>query len=194
MRKTTTTVHDSRTWSNSIYKKYLLQSISLLKWFPLHMHMHFQFFYFFSEHIRMAASNYHSNLSIILDIFRKKNVPRFICSSDYKASVNLRQFVIIIKCYTMIATLDEIWVITCWVKGNKRTKKLTNTNVFTRHDAIAMSRDLHSWRSSFSPFKHIYYFQFLIFEIIRFVVWFYVLSVIFPRLLISLNFVSLICF
>ena len=53
----------------------------------------------------------------------------------------------------MIATLDDIWVITCWVKGKKkrkiRTKKLVNTNVITRHNA----------RSSFSPFKHIYYFR-----------------------------------
>ena len=90
----------------------------------------------------------------------------------------------------MIATLDEIWVITCWVKGKKRTKKLINTNVITRHNAFEMSRDLQSWRSSFSPFKHIYYFQFLIFEIIRFIVWFYVLGVILLRLLNSLIFVS----
>ena len=34
-------------------------------------------------------------------------------------------------------------------------------------NAIAMSRDLQSWRSSFSLFKHSYFFQFLIFEIIR---------------------------
>ena len=57
-----------------------------------------------------------------------------------------------------------------------------------------MSLDLQSRRSSFIPFKHIYYFQFLILEIIGFVDWFYVLSVIFLCLLISLNFVSLICF
>ena len=57
---------------------------------------------------------------------------------------------------------------------------------------MEMSHDLQSWRSSFCPFKHIYYFQFLIFE--NFIVLFYVLSVIFPRLLISLNFFSLICF
>ena len=63
-----------------------------------------------------------------------------------------------------------------------------------QENLMEMSHDLQSWRSSFSPFKHIYYFQFLIFEIIGFIVWFYVLSVIFPRLLISLNFVSLICF
>ena len=38
--------------------------------FPLHAHL--QFFSFFSEHIRVAAFDYHSNLFIILDIFRKK--------------------------------------------------------------------------------------------------------------------------
>ena len=80
------------------------------------------------------------------------------------------------------------------LKGKKGTKKPINTNVITSHNTIEMSCDLQSLRSSFSQFKHIYYFQFLIFEIIRFTVWFYVLSVIFPRLLISLNFVSLICF
>ena len=128
-----------------------------------------------------------SNLSIILDIFQKKTT---LQENGYKAQVNLREFVIIYN----IATLDEMWVITCWVKGEKRTKKLINTNVIARHNAFEMCRDLQSWRSSFIPFKHICYFQFLIFEIIRFVVWFYVLSVIFPRLLISLNFVSLICF
>ena len=79
-------------------------------------------------------------------------------------------------------------------KKKKRTKKLIKTNIITRYKAIAMSRDLQLWRSSFSLFKHIYYFQFLIFEIIRFAVWFYVLSVIFPRRLTSLIFVSLICF
>ena len=59
--------------------------------------MHLQFFYFFSEHIRMAASNYHSNLSIILDIFRKKKTT--LQENGYKASVNLRQFVIIKALY-----------------------------------------------------------------------------------------------
>lgn len=44
-------------------------------------------------------------------------------------------------------------------------------------NAIAMSRDLQSWRSSFSLFKHIYYFQFFVFDIIRFVVWFYVVGI-----------------
>ena len=38
--------------------------------------MHLQFFYFFSEHIRMADSDYHSNLPIILDIFLKKKTPQ----------------------------------------------------------------------------------------------------------------------
>ena len=38
--------------------------------------MHLQFFYFFSEHIRMADSDYHSNLAIILDISQKKKMPQ----------------------------------------------------------------------------------------------------------------------
>ena len=66
-----------------------------------------------------------SNLSIILDIFQKKTT---LQENGYKAQVNLREFVIIYN----IATLDEMWVITCWVKGEKRTKKLINTNVITR--------------------------------------------------------------
>ena len=45
-----------------------------------------------------------------------------------------------------------------------------------------------------ASFKHIHYFQFLIFEIIRLVVGFYVVDVTFPRLLISSIFVSQICF
>ena len=159
------------------------------------MHVHLQFFYFFSKHIRMDAFDYHSNLSIILDIFRIKTMLQYLfVPHGYKASVNLRQSVIIIKRYTMIAALNEIWVITCCVKWKKRTKNLINTNVITRHNAIEMSRDLQSWRSSFSPFKHLHYFQVLIFKIIRFVVWFYVLSEIFRRVLISLNFASLNCF
>ena len=131
-----------------------------------------------------------SNLSIILDIFRKLKtiLHHLFAPYGYKTLANLRLFVIIINRNTMIAHLDEIQVITCWVEG-KKERKLINTNVILRHNAIVMSRDLQSWRSSFSPFKHIYYFQFLIFEIIRFVVWFYVLGVIFPRLLISLIFV-----
>ena len=67
-----------------------------------------------------------------------------------KTLANLRQFFNIIRCNTMIATLDIIWVITCWVKGRKKRTKLINTNVITRHNAIAMSRDHQSWRSSFS--------------------------------------------
>ena len=66
-------------------------------------------------------------------------------------------------------------------KGGKKERKNWST---------LMSRDLQSWRSSFSPFKNIYYFRFLIFEIIRFVVWFYVLSAIFPS---SVNFFNF-CF
>ena len=113
--------------------------------------------------------------------------------NGYKASVNLRQFVIIKALYN---DRYSRWNMSNHMlsKGEKRTKKVINTNVITRHNAFEMSRDLQSWRSSFSPFKHICYFQFLIFEIIDFVVWFYVLRVIFSRLLISLNFVSLICF
>ena len=38
--------------------------------FPLHAHL--QLFCFFSERIRVAASDYHSNLFIILKILRKK--------------------------------------------------------------------------------------------------------------------------
>ena len=113
--------------------------------------------------------------------------------NGYNALVNLRQFVIIKALYN---DRYSRWNMSNHMlsKGEKRTKKVINTNVITRHNAFEMSRDLQSWRSSFSPFKHICYFQFLIFEIIDFVVWFYVLSVIFSRLLISLNFVSLICF
>ena len=158
------------------------------------MHVHLQFFYFFSEHIRMAASDYHSNLSIILNIFRKKpTLQNLFVPHGYKASVNLRQFVIIKALYN---DRYSRWNMSNHMlsKGEKRTKKVINTNVITRHNAFEMSRDLQSWRSSFSPFKHICYFQFLIFETICFVVWFYVFSVFFPRLLISLNFVSLICF
>ena len=69
----------------------------------------------------------------------------------------------------MIATLDWIWVITCWVKGKKERKNWSML-MPSQDNAIAVSRDLQSSRSSFSPFKHICYFQFLIFEIIRFVV------------------------
>ena len=89
----------------------------------------------------------------------------------------------------MIATLAWIWVITCWVKETKNE----NWSILMSSQHITlllMSRDLQSRRSSFSPFKHIYYFQFLIFEIIRFIVWFYVLGVILLRLLNSLIFVS----
>ena len=113
--------------------------------------------------------------------------------NGYNALVNLRQFVIIKALYSHRYSR---WNMSNHMlsKGEKRTKKVINTNVITRHNAFEMSRDLQSWRYSFSPFKHICYFQFLIFEIIDFVVWFYVLSVIFSRLLISLNFVSLICF
>ena len=69
----------------------------------------FAVFLLFSEHSRMAAFDYHSNLSIILDIFRKKKTLQdLFVPHGYKASVNLKQFVIIIKSYTKIATLDEI--------------------------------------------------------------------------------------
>ena len=67
-----------------------------------------------------------------------------------KTLANLRQFVNVIRHNEMIDTLDEIWVIPCWVKGRKKEQELINTNVVTRHNAIAMSRDQQSWRSSFS--------------------------------------------
>ena len=121
---------------------------------------------FFSEHIRMATSDYHSNFSIISNIFRYYNKALF---NDRYCRWNMSNH-----------------------KLSKGKKKLININVITRHNA--MSRDLQPRRFSFSPFKHIYYFQFSFFEIIRFIVWFYVFSVIFPCLLISLIFVSLICF
>ena len=153
------------------------------------MHVHLQFFYFFSEHIRMTASDYHSNLSIILDIFRKKiTLQHWFVPHSYNTLANLGQFVIIIKSNVMKYSNHML------SKGEKKNENWLIPNVITRHNAFAMSRDLQSRRASFSPFKHIYYFQFLIFEIIRFAVWFYVLGVIFPRLLIALVFVSQICF
>ena len=70
--------------------------------------MHLQFFYFDSEHRRVAAFAYHSNLSIILDIFLKKNTTFEInlCAMDQTA--DLKQFVDIIRRNTVIALLDEI--------------------------------------------------------------------------------------
>ena len=42
------------------------------------------------RHIRVAASDYHSNLSIILDIFRKKTPPlTLICSAWPQDLANL---------------------------------------------------------------------------------------------------------
>ena len=155
--------------------------------------MHLQFFYFFSEHIRMAASDYHSKLSIILDIFRKNiTLQDLFVPHGYKASVNLRQFVIIKVLYH---DRYSKWNMSNHMlsKGEKRTKKPINTNVITRkpYGNVPWSTVVEIQFQSIQTF---YYFQFLIFEIIGFIVWFYVLSVIFPRLLISLNFVSLICF
>ena len=73
----------------------------------------FAVFLLFSGHIRMDASDYHSNLSIIPDIFRKKQRFKVLfVPHGCKTSVFLRTFVIIIKCYTVIVTLDEILVIT----------------------------------------------------------------------------------
>ena len=66
-------------------------------------------FLLFSEHIRVAASNYHSNLSIILGIFRKKiNALNINLFPMGKTLDNLRQFVNTIRRNTMIAALDEI--------------------------------------------------------------------------------------
>ena len=45
--------------------KIFITTLSLLKWFPLLVN----FFTFVSEHIQLTASDYHTNLSIILDIF-----------------------------------------------------------------------------------------------------------------------------
>ena len=112
--------------------------------------MRLQFFYFFLNTSEWLLPNitvifplfrifseYHSNLSIIPDIFRYYN----------KALFNNRYS----RWYMSNHMLN---------KGEKiEQKKLINTNVITRHNAIAMSRDLQSWRSSFSPFKHIYYFR-----------------------------------
>ena len=49
-------------------------------------------------------------------------------------------------------TLDEIRLITCWVK-KKKNKKLININVIIRHSAIVVSCDEQFWRYSFSLFK-----------------------------------------
>ena len=51
-------------------------------------------------------------------------------------------------------TLDEIWVIACYVKEKKKQKKLINANVITRHNAIVISCDEQMQISSFSLFKH----------------------------------------
>ena len=75
------------------------------------------------------------------------NLPLFPMA---KILANLRQFVNMIRRNTMIGTPDKIWVITCWVKERKKRKKLINTNAIARHNAIAVSRDQQSWRSSFS--------------------------------------------
>ena len=94
--------------------------------------MHLQFFYFFSEHIRMAASDYHSKLSIILDIFRKNiTLQDLFVPHGCKASVNLRQFVIIKVLYH---DRYSKWNMSNHMlsKGEKRTKKPINTNVITR--------------------------------------------------------------
>ena len=80
-----------------------------------------------------------------------------------KTLANLRQFVNVIRRNKMIATLDEIWVILCWVKGREKEQKLINTNVVTRHSAIGMSRDQQSWRSSFSLIQ--IYLLFLVFSL-----------------------------
>ena len=94
--KTTTIVHDSRTWSNSIYNPYLIFLIILIFTKIISFACAFAVFLLFSEHIWMAASDHHSNRSIILDIFQKKTTLQgLFVPHGYKASVNLRQLVII---------------------------------------------------------------------------------------------------
>ena len=100
----------------------------------------------------------------------------------------------------MNATLDEIWVITCWVMKKKErdtaialclvmTLLLISfwTILMSSQDITLLLCPVISSRGDLVSvsFKHIYYFQCLIFEIIRFVLGFYVLDVTFPRLLIS---------
>ena len=63
-------------------------------------------FLLFSEHIRVAASEFHSNISINLFPMAK--------TLD-----NLRKFINVIRHNTVIATLNKIWVITYWVKEKK---------------------------------------------------------------------------
>ena len=75
------------------------------------------------------------------------------------------------------------------MKG-KKEQKLINT--ILSQDITLLLRPVISSRGDpvLASFKRVYYFQFLILEIIRFAVWFYVLDVTFPRLLISSAFVS----
>ena len=65
-----TIVHESHTWRNSFYKFIfiIIQIFTKLISFTCE----FAVFYFFSEHSWVAALDYDSILSIILDIFRKK--------------------------------------------------------------------------------------------------------------------------
>ena len=153
MRKAAIKVHDSCTWSNSIYKyDFLCMCICSFSTFFLNT----------SEWLLPM-------ITVIFPLFwiffGKKTT---LQENGYKASVNLRQFVIIKALYNdRYSRLNMSNHMLS--KGAKRTKKLINTNVITRHNAFEMSRDLQSWRSSFSLFKYICYFQFLIFEIIRFI-------------------------
>ena len=52
--------------------------------------------------------------------------------------------------------LDETRVATCCVK--KREQKATNTNLITRHNDIAISRDQQSWNLVSPSLEHIYNF------------------------------------
>ena len=76
-------------------------------------------------------------------------------------------------------------------EGEKKEQNLINTNVITRHNAIAISRDQQSWRSSFSLIQ-----TYLLFPVFN--LWNYpfcrLILCTFPRLLISSISVSQICF
>ena len=87
-----------------------------------------------------------------------------------KTLANLRQFFNIIRRNTMIATFDIIWVITCWVKGRKKEQNWSI--LMSSQDITLLLCPAITSRGDpvLASFKHIYYFQFLVFEIIRFVV------------------------
>ena len=76
-------------------------------------------------------------------------------------------------------------------EGGKKEQKLINTNVITRHNAIAISCDQQSWRSSFSLIQ--IYLLFPVFNLWNHPFCRLILCT-FPRLLISSISVSQICF